>query len=73
MKEMPKEVLESLGFRFKKHDGGGYFWTHLRSPNQFYFHVLTPDAVECALREIGREEMQKRITSYINEIDLENF
>lgn len=69
---MSKEVLVSLGFAEKTnpHDPSLVAWTHRRSSEHFYYHILTPGAVLEALIKIGHDEFRTRAKEALDRIDM---
>lgn len=72
--EMPDDVLASLGFVRTPSPVSETVtgWTHPRSGGQFYYHIMTPDAVASALIEIGHMEFRRAAIDSLNSLDMEN-
>lgn len=70
---MPDETLLALGFVRKKspYSSSDDNWTHRHLPETFYYHVLTPSAVEEILIQIGAILMRRRACAEVQSVDVD--
>lgn len=69
-KEMPAEILSSLGFVVAQDKYGGLAWKH-KQGERFIYHILTPEMVSETLINLGQQIGIKKVNNFINELGSE--